>query len=252
MTQVSEIILAAFRESVQDPLQHPNPTEYAQAMQRLKSIVASTYGAEIGEMLRDWPLGTAGAIDPDEDWTSERWRYPLANARAVVQITSSDTIYLPEDPDDGARFSVVDPNAILGTCTLTVNGNGRRIGSDVATAAATYAMNTARIGVDLLYRADLGIWVIVSPLADTAEMPFPEEFDDYFILMLAMRINPRYGRTINDAQALFLDRAQGQLRARYRQYRTVGVDPGLRSRAGIYGGSESGGSVPRGRKGWMF
>lgn len=252
MTQTSEIILAAFRESIQDPLQHPNPTEYGQAMVRLKSLVTSTFGAEVGEPLSDWPVGTAGNADVDENWTQERWQYPFGSPRVIVQLAAAETIYLPEDPEDGARFAVADPNAILGTYTLTIDGNGRRIGATVAAATATYAMSVARGTLELLYRADLGIWMIVSALTDTGDFPFPDEFDDFFILMLAMRINPRYGRTIGEQQVLFLERSQEALRARYRQHRIVAVDPALRVNASMYGYRGTSGGVPRGRRGWMF
>lgn len=255
MTQTSEIILNAYREGIQDPMQHPNPTEYRQAMVRLKSLVSSVYGAEVGETLRDWPIGTEGVDDPDAGWTADRWRYPIGSVRGVVQLAESDTVYLPENPDDGARFAVVDPNGLLsGSLVLTVDGNGRSIGATVATASTTYAVDSANETLELFYRADLGIWVIVSALTDTGDFPFPEAYDDYFITMLAMRINPRYGRTLSDPQLLILDRSLGQLRAQYQQRRTVAVDLGLRARAGSYGvGSGMGsGGVPRGRNGWMF
>ena len=252
MTQTSDIILAAFRESIQDPLQHPSPTEYAQAMVRLKSIVTSVYGAEIGETLSDWAVGAEGEADADPNWTQETWQYPTASSRIVVQLAESETVYLPEQPDDGSRVAAIDPNGLLsGALTLTLDGNGRGIGATVAAATDTYVMDAANETLELLYRADLGIWLVVSTLTDTGDFPFPEVYDDFFILMLAMRINPRYGRTLNEQQVLFLERAQGQMRAQYRQRRTVAVDAALRARTGSYGSFATSGAVPRGPRGWM-
>lgn len=256
MSTVAEIIAAAYRESNLIALgTSPSANQTTEALSRLQTIVRSVYGAEVGEPLRDWPLGTEGVVDADDNWTNERWRYPFGSARGVVQLAESDTVYLPENPDDGARFAVVDPNGLLsGALVLTVDGNGRSIGATVATANTTYAVDSANETLDLLYRADLGIWAIVSALTEGGEFPFPVDYDDYFIISLAMRLNPRYGRTMSDAQMLVMERALGQLRAQYRQHRTVALDPGLRSRAGSYGvgSGMEGGGVPRGRIGWMF
>lgn len=67
------------------------------------------------------------------------------------------------------------------------------------------------------FREDLGTWVRCTPLTITDELPFPREFDDFFITMLAIRLNPAYGVALDQQSQLVLDRARTSMRARYRQ-----------------------------------
>lgn len=254
MSRVATIIEAAFQEGLKDIDQHPTPSQYQNAFARLTSLVKSVFGNEVGEGLTDWSVGTSGATEIDAGWTADHWRNPYQNSRLVVQHTAADTVQLPENPDDGARIALMDPLALLGGGnTLTLNGNGRRIGASVAAAAATYVASAARSTAEFFYRSDLGIWLTISPLASDGDMPFPEDFDDYFITMLAMRLNPRYGRSLPESTLAALERQRGQIRVRYRQRRIVGVDPGLRASVGGFGmGSGlSYGGIARGRRGWM-
>ena len=59
--------------------------------------------------------------------------------------------------------------------------------------------------------------MLYAPLTDSTPFPFPEEFDDYFITLLAIRLNPAYGQALDEQSKFIFDRAQRQLRARYTQ-----------------------------------
>jgi hypothetical protein len=52
-------------------------------------------------------------------------------------------------------------------------------------------------------------------------MPFPTEFDDYFIIALALRLAPRHSARLGPDSVAMLERARSQIRARYRKPRPV-------------------------------
>jgi len=57
--------------------------------------------------------------------------------------------------------------------------------------------------------------------------PFPEEFDDLFILMLAFRLNPAYERQLDPQSGEMLRRAKKQFSARYSNIIAVRSELGL-------------------------
>lgn len=214
MTLVSDIIFSAYRDannvSINGTL---SPAEQAQGLQRLQSLVASIFGNEIGENLNDWPLGNYG-LDPQYpiEADAECLVRPQINSRLIATAEEAKTVYLPEWPSDGARMALIDPYARLSTYPVTLDGNGRTIDG-----APTLLADTASFSRTWLFRADLGNWVRVDDLDSFSQMPFPIEFDDYFILTLAMRINPTFGRSISPESGTRLRQQQQQLYARYAQ-----------------------------------
>lgn len=250
MTLTPDIIQSAYRESNLIAIgATPSTAQTAEALKRLQVLVSGVYGSEVGDPLLDWPLGNDGVVAANT-WTENEWKYPVANARLIIASTKAQTVYFPPDPDDGARIVLIDPNGFLSPeARLTVYGNGRTI-----QGAASQEVNTANASQTWFYRADLGNWMLLSELTGVAdeEFPFPQEFDDYFITRLAMRLNPRYGRSLGEASVVELDRVLGRLRARYRQRVEMPCDPGVLTlsdgpgRAGMPGTR-----VTRGRIGWM-
>jgi hypothetical protein len=85
-------------------------------------------------------------------------------------------------------------------------------------------LNTNSDNRQWMYRADIGQWVKITTLLYTDAIPFPQEFDDYFITMLAMRLNPRYGQTLADESQEVLKRSRSLLRDRYHAYRQIRPD----------------------------
>lgn len=95
---------------------------------------------------------------------------------------------------------------------LTLDGNGRTIGG--APQQQYYAPVP---NMQWLYRADLGDWVPVQDMGLNDQCPFPEEFDDFFICALSMRLAPRYQKiTAAETQKCAVDTLK-RLKARYRQ-----------------------------------
>lgn len=220
MTLVSDIIFSAYRDANNVSINATlSPAEQSQGLQRLQSLVASVFGNEAGENLRDWPLGNYGRSSEFQFDASALWvNRPRIQARLLATAEEARTVYLPESPDDGSRIGLIDPYARLATYPVTLNGNGRTIET-----AATLTLNTNSLSRIWFYRADLGNWARVTTLESTSEMPFPLEFDDYFIISLAMRLNPTFGRKLSEESAVRLRQQKSQLYARYTQNQPLDI-----------------------------
>lgn len=219
---VGSIIEEAFRESgMLNELQFSTPAQTTQALNRLQNLVSSSFGFEVGEPLYDWMIGNKNVHNPMQGWSAPDWSYPMANVRLIAAHESAQTIYLPANPGDGARIGFIDPNSLLAANNITIDGNGRRIDG-----GTTKVLNTDGTTAIWFYRADLGEWVPITPLDRDGDFPFPPEFDDYFITMLAMRLNPRYGRGMSQENLAALERSLTRLRARYQQVVAPPADPG--------------------------
>ena len=214
MTSISDILFDAARESntIAATAVALSDTRQAEALRRFTSLMASVIGWEAGENLKQWPVGTAGYVSPPDCLRADVWRYPPVNSMLVLNLAAADTIYLPADPSDGARVAVQDLGGNLATYNLTLDGNGRLVES-----ARTLALSTNSLNRAWFYRADLGNWARITTLAADDIMPFPVEFDDMFVIMPAMRLNPRYGRKMDDQTAAYLKRMQAMFTARYAQ-----------------------------------
>lgn len=220
MTTVASIINDALRETNLIPLGvTPTVVQTDEAFRRLSSIVSSVLGNEAGENLSPFPLGTNDVTSPrGYPWWSNELPgnvFVPVNARIMCNLTGPGTVNLHPKPHDGARMGIVDISQNFDIYPLTINGNGRSIeGED------TMTYDTAGEIKQWIYREDLGNWVTVIPLDPTGDMPWPPEFDDMFIIMLAMRLNPRYGQVINPASTEVLKSVMSKFSARYGQSTT--------------------------------
>ena len=223
MTLVSDIIQQAYRESNLIALGATYSTNQGtEAVKRLNVLVLSVLGQEAGCKLSDVLVGDSNVTD---DGNSSTWDEdtPLpANSRIVANLESATELLLPVTPEDGARLAVIDASANLATYNLTLTGNGRLIES-----ATSLVLSTDSLARQWFYRADLGDWRRVTDFVEADEFPFPPEFDDYFVTLLAMRLNPRYGRTLGEESAAALSKARTAFRNRYRQTQTRTVDAAL-------------------------
>lgn len=223
MTLVSAIIADAMRESNLIAVgTTPQPLAQAEALGRLSSLVASVLGFEAGEQYRPWPVGTTGYRDGLYAGCAGDWSRPPANVRLICNLAGSITIWLPVQPDDGARIAVQDLQGNFASNNLVLMGNGRTI-----EGAQSVTLDEDGANREWFFRADLGDWRRVTSLDLDAEFPFPVEFDDMFITLLAMRLNPRYGRALSEESKSALSRSRGQFQARYRQRREVISNPAL-------------------------
>lgn len=214
MTLVSSIITRAYRESNIIPLAGSvSAAQSTEALDRLNTLVLSTVGNEAGDGLTDLTIG--GTYDQSSvinTWLPD-------NVRLLLNLTSSHTYLLDPLPKAGQRLAIVDVDSNLATYNVVLNGNGRNI-----EGVATLTLSTNGLNRQWMYRADLGNWVVITDLLTSDQMPFPEEFDNYFVLMLAMRLNPMYGQTMAAETIKALQRARGQLNARYALTKEVQSD----------------------------
>lgn len=220
MTTVADMIIDGYRESNLVAEGQPlNTNQTAVGLRRLQVIASSVYGNEMGEKLQLFPLGANNVSVPSGyPWGNgnppQEWWVPL-NSRLVCNLTmalSSPPVYLHPAPQDGTRLGVVDASGNFATYPLTLAGNGRKIeGLDQVT------LNEDGTRRDWVYRADLGEWKRVTPIEPDGDWPWPDDFDDMFICMLAMRLNPRYGQSIGQDSIAALERSRGQFKARYTQ-----------------------------------
>jgi hypothetical protein len=205
MTLVSSIITQAYRESNLIAVgTTPTANHIAEALDRLNSIVMSTIGNEVGDPLIDVTVG--GTYDESEvlsPWVPK-------NTRLLLNLTAAETYYLHPNPKNGQRFALADIDNNLSTYNVIINGNGRSI-----EAAATLTLATNGLARQWMYRGDTGNWVRVATLTSSDQLPFPEDFDDYFITMLALRINPRISQQMSAESLKALSRSRSQLNARY-------------------------------------
>jgi hypothetical protein len=228
MTLVSQIITDAFRLSNLLALGvTPTALQQEEALRYLDRLIKSVFGNEAGDPLVAFPIGRNNVSRPSgypwwDTVPSNDWFVPK-NTRVMLNVdTAGINLYLHPDPDDGSRFAAIDVSDTLGTYPITVHGNGRTIEDSLS-----ITMDTDGFDAEWFYRADLGNWMKYSPLALEDNFPFPVEFEDYFVAMLALRINPSYGAAMDEQAGLVLSRSRTQFRARYTQNIPTGSELAL-------------------------
>lgn len=220
MTTIASIISSALRETNLIPLGvSPTMEQSTEAFGLLSTIVAGVLGNEAGENLVPFPLGQNDIESPrGYPWWSNELPgnvFVPVNSRIMCNLTAAGLVNLHPMPHDGARMGIVDVSQNFAEFPLTIVGNGRSIEGD---AEMTYSIN-GEIR-EWIYREDLGNWVTVIPLDPNGSMPYPPEFDDMFIIMLAMRLNPRYGQIMHPASVEALKSGMSKFSARYKQSTT--------------------------------
>jgi hypothetical protein len=197
MTLVASIIKSALRETNLIPLGvEPTDDQSDEAFGLLSTIVAGVLGNEAGENMVPMPLGQNEINSPaGYPWWSNELpgnMFVPTNTRIMCNLTAAGNVNFSPRPHDGARMGVVDVSQNFDVNNFTIFGNGRSIEGD---DQQTYT--TAGLVREWIYREDLGNWVTVIPLDPAGSMPWPAEFDDVFIIMLAMRLNPRFGQVMH-------------------------------------------------------
>lgn len=241
MTTALETITGALRESNLLALAaEPNALQQAEGLRKLNILVASVFGDEVGVKLTEFPIGTEIATGVSVNWNAGDWAYPPANSRLMVTDETAQTIYLPALADNGARIGLVDLKGSMAANPVTLHANGKRI-----EGAASLTVNEDNANYEWMYRSELGEWVRLTLLDIDSDLPFPLKYDDFFETTLAMRLNPRYGRSVKPETAAALTRTMGQIRADYRQKRAVRAPDAvlLMSRTGRRGFTEEQTSV---------
>lgn len=209
MTLVSNIIKRAYRKTNLIPaVASPNANQTTEALEMLNPLISSIVGNEVGSELTDFNYDPSGDYDQSYLLNGDQW--VPDNSRLVLNLTGATTVLADPYPYEGQRLAVVDVAGNLATNNLIIDGNGRLI-----EGAATVTLSTNSESRQWLYRADTGNWVKIEELEAADTMPFPVEFDPYFVLMLAVQLNPMYGQTLSPHDTDMLRRMRSQLRARY-------------------------------------
>lgn len=223
MTLISSIIADAYRESNLIAIgREPTAPQVTEALRLLNALFSAVLGGEAGEGLRDWPLGSYGRETADTSMSERRRARPPINHRLIAVNEEAITVYLTPTPQDGSRMSILDPFGRLATFPVTLDANGRTIDG-----SATKALATNGLATEWFYRADLGDWVTVTPKDATDEMPFPSDFDNLWMVMLAMRLNPRYGRSLNELSAMVFKSERQKFISRYLQSQPLEIDDSM-------------------------
>ena len=149
------------------------------------------------------------------------WPFPPPNVRLLAAQTASVEIYLDPNPDDGAQLYLVSVGADFATNPYTIHANGHLIED-----AATLVIDTALASpMFWFYRADTANWQRVETLTIDDEMPFPAEFDDYFIIALNVRLSSRNAKDIKQGSVARFEQIEGLIKTRYRQTPRTTVSP---------------------------
>lgn len=223
MTVISSIIADAYREGNLIAIgRDPTDAQVTEGLRLLNQLFSAVFGDEAGEALRDWPLGTYGQQTPDTSLTVQQRAHPNINRRLLALNEEAVTVYLTPGPQDGSRMGISDPFGRLATYPVTLDANGRTI-----EGASSLVVNTAGTFKEWFYRADLGDWVAISSKIATDEMPFPSDFDSFFITYLALRINPRYGRSMNEQSAMIYKSERQKFISRYLQSQPLEIDDSI-------------------------
>jgi len=222
MTTASALVTQAYREGNLIGLTATLTDEQAtEGLTLLNDYLDSLLGFELGEFNFDWPVPPATTspvparfplFPLGRDLPSNVFPYPPSNVRVLLSLTADTTIYLPQDPNDGARIMLIN---LISTSTfsLTIDGNGRLVKS----AATVTELATALDGQMLLYRADLGGWQLTTALASDTESPLPTVYDRLLALGTFIFLAPRYGKELKQTQNLSYRRLLKRMKAQYRQ-----------------------------------
>lgn len=228
MTLVSEIIRDAYRESNLIAISaDPTADEIEEGLRFLNRLVSSVYGNEAGDQLQPIVIGRNNIDRPqgfpwyDQVPDQTDWFVPQ-NVRMVLNLTEPQTVWLDPNPQDGQRFGIQDKSGNLASFNFTIEGNGRTIDND-----QNLVINTNGANMTFMYRQDTGDWAIVTPLLISDTFPFPPEFDDMFIIGLAMRLNPRHAVEVDPQSVQAYQRSFRQFGARYQQVAVMFSELGL-------------------------
>lgn len=245
MTTARNIVRRGFREDNLIPVgKAPTVDELAEGLELLNSFMLSVYGYELGEPMEDWvapqpqrtapvtanypqmpyPLGSDFMANPtplSTDATLNIYPYPPPNSR-IVWGGNDLRVYMPEAPRPGSRIGLLQgsgaaSNPPIGS-QLILDGNGRKIElPDGSSIADTVTILNPTTPAHWFYRADIGVWRAIRDVLIDEEIPFPPEYDDFWIGALSIRLAPRYSKTVSEDTKNNTGRMLAKMRGEFRQ-----------------------------------
>lgn len=225
MTIVSEIITDAYRLNNITPIDNTlSAAQQFEALKYLNRIVKSIFGTEFGEKLQNYRIGISNITTPvvANDLNIFTQVYVPSNSRLILNLNSATSVSLDPFAQDGARFAISDASSNLASYNLSLYGNGNTI-----EGATSLLLNTNGLDKEWFYRADLSNWMPLSSLLISDTFPFPEEFDDFFVTLLNIRLNPAYDIQDSSISADLFKRIRKKLKARYSQKKAAPSERGI-------------------------
>lgn len=233
MTTNSTLITAAFREANYiGQGQTPTTEEQTEALRLLQSMVDSLQGSVIGIKYKPWyvpfPFHTApktiknpaiysGEVNAHTDRDQQ---YPPIQSRAIMRNTQPHTLYLQYQPLDGATFSIVDAG-FTGVVTLDANGMFFETDANDTTVTIEPRAEGRNPTREYVFREDTASWNQVNNLVLEGEMPYPTQFDDYWITGLALRLASSFGAKQVEVTMVRFREMSSFLKGWYRQHQEV-------------------------------
>lgn len=228
---ISQIITEAYRESNNIAIgQIPNAAEQQEALYLFNRFLKSVFGNEAGDPLTPISIGNnnvTNSVYYNLEALPIGW-YPPRNSRLFFNNNQSQAVNLNPYPQDGERLAIHDVSGNFSVYNVTINGNGRLIDGSNQTV-----LNTDLVIKEYFYRADTGSWMSVSNLDLSDTFPFPVEFEDLFIIGLAMRLNPRNRQEIDPQSIQTYKRLRSLFLARYHQSIDQRPEEGLLRTPGV-------------------
>lgn len=224
MTMLADIIQGGYRElNLVGIGKDPTTAQTAEALALLNRVFDHVLGDAAGNLMYAWPLGNYGRQAMDQvDWDTQQWQNPVPNTKLVVTNADAMTVYLFPKPSDGARMGIIDPYNRLASVPILLDGNGFTIENAATDLLATNGMDRT-----WLFRQDLGNWQRLTPLLVSDQSPFPSEYDDYFMILLALRLAPRAGRDLAATTTAAYESLAKKFVARYYQSAPLITDRAL-------------------------
>lgn len=231
MALISEIVTDAYRETNRIAAGQTETTaEQTEAVRLLNRYISALLGNELGAPLDSVLFGEnnvdANSVDYELYNGILRWFVPQ-NQRLICNLTEAKEINLFPYPEDGCRFAVSDASGNLSSNNLTIRGNGNTIED-----SASVVLNTDGIDRQWFYREDIANWVRVSELTATDTLPFPSEFEDMFVIGLAMRLVGRQGRPLSNESVAIYNQLLRKFKSRYKQTQQIPLEEALRYMTG--------------------
>ena len=227
MATLRKIIKEAYRESgIIQKGSNPDADQAQEGLDKLLMIIENVFGEEVGSLFEDINYGDDGvtnscSVDSNREVMIDE-SFVRPSYRLLVNSVSPKTVYLDPSPYDGARFAVIDVAGNFSTAPLTVSADTRKI-----EGAQEVVLDTDGTIAEWFYRADLGEWTRVSPLTIDSESPFPSQFDDYFTIKLATRLNPRYLVQVAQETMMHFREIQRKFKSRYSTSQEMSSELGL-------------------------
>jgi len=193
------ITLALRRLGVLGPGQRPDAQQEEDAVAAANRLLRGLVGLGVSHPVRH--VETDQSLQLSPDWPATR----------ILCTVGGLTIALPPRAADGARIIILDVSGAAAASPITVTSDGVKIEG----AASPLSLNTAGVDRALMFRADLGDWRRISDLTIDDVLPFPDDLEDAWTLILMNACESVFDAEMRPNDARLITPAMKRFRARY-------------------------------------